>query len=280
MALLPAPPGTGVLFRRTDMGPDAEIKAHRDNVVDSRLCTTIGNGNGLSVGTIEHLMAAFAGCGVENVVVELNGAEVPIMDGSARPFVFLIECAGIVEQDATRRAIQVLKEISVGNETRWASIAPADYFSLHCEIAFDHHAIGTQSFDYDSRQSSFEDELSSARTFCLAADVEKMRAAGLALGGSLDNAVVIGEHGLLNEEGLRYDTEFARHKALDCIGDLSLAGAPLLAHVESYCAGHAMNHQLLDALLDDDTAWCWTDMDAERIDAAVQVCHAAVAASA
>lgn len=283
MALLPAPPGTGVLFRRTDLGADAEIKAHRDNVVDSRLCTTIGNGNGLSVGTIEHLMAAFAGCGVENVVVELNGAEVPIMDGSARPFVFLIECAGIVEQDAPRRAIQVLKEISVGNETRWASIAPANFFSLHCEIAFDHHAIGTQSFDYDSRQSSFEDDLSNARTFCLAADVEKMRAAGLALGGSLDNAVVIGEHGLLNEEGLRYDTEFARHKALDCIGDLSLAGAPLLAHVESYCAGHAMNHQLLDTLLDDDTAWCWTDMDAERAertDAAVQVRHAAVAASA
>ena len=222
MALLPAPPDTGVMFRRTDMRPNAEIKAHRDNVVDSQLCTTIGNGNGLSVGTIEHLMAAFSGCGVENVIVELNGAEVPIMDGSARPFVFLIECAGIVEQDAPRRAIQVLKDVTVGNENRWASISPAEYFSLHCEIAFDHHAIGAQSFDYDSRQSSFEDEVSNARTFCLAADVEKMRAAGLALGGSLDNAVVIGEHGLLNEEGLRYDTEFARHKALDFIGDLSL----------------------------------------------------------
>ncbi len=283
MALLPAPPDTGVMFRRTDMRPNAEIKAHRDNVVDSQLCTTIGNGNGLSVGTIEHLMAAFSGCGVENVIVELNGAEVPIMDGSARPFVFLIECAGIVEQDAPRRAIQVLKDVTVGNENRWASISPAEYFSLHCEIAFDHHAIGAQSFDYDSRQSSFEDEVSNARTFCLAADVEKMRAAGLALGGSLDNAVVIGEHGLLNEEGLRYDTEFARHKALDFIGDLSLAGAPLLAHVESYCAGHAMNHQLLNALLDDDAAWCWTDMTAhatDRIDAAPPVRHAAVAASA
>ena len=283
MALNPAPPGTGVVFRRTDLGADAEIKAHRDNVVDSRLCTKIGKGNGMSVGTIEHLMAAIAGCGVENVIVELNRAEVPIMDGSARPFVFLIECAGIVEQNAPRRAIQVLKQISVGNESRWASVSPADHFSLHCEIAFDHHAIGTQSFDYDSRHSSFVDELSNARTFCFAADVEKMRAAGLALGGSLDNAVVIGEDGLLNEEGLRYDTEFARHKALDCIGDLSLAGAPLLAHVESYCAGHAMNHQLLGALLDDETAWRWTDMDAlgaERLDAAPQVRHAAVAASA
>ncbi|MDP7641812.1 MAG: UDP-3-O-acyl-N-acetylglucosamine deacetylase [Alphaproteobacteria bacterium] len=282
MTLSPAAPGTGIMFRRTDLATDAEIKAHHDNIVDSRLCTTIGNGNGLSVGTIEHLMAAFAGCSVDNAIVELTGAEVPIMDGSARAFVFLIECAGIVEQNTPRRAIQVLKDISVGNENRWASISPAEHFSLHCEIVFDHHAIGSQSFDYDSRLSSFEDELSTARTFCLAADVEEMRAAGLALGGSLDNAVVIGEHGLLNDEGLRFETEFARHKALDLIGDLSLAGTPLLAHVESHCAGHAMNHQLLDALLDDDTAWCWTDMDehgAERMDAAVQVRHAAAAAS-
>jgi len=283
MALIPAPPDTGVLFRRTDLGANAEVRAHRDNVVDSRLCTTIGNGNGLSVGTIEHLMAAFAGCGVENVIVELNGAEVPIMDGSSRSFVFLMECAGIVEQTVPRRAIQVLKEISVGNESRWASISPSDHFSLHCKIAFDHDAIGVQYFDYDSLQTSFADDLSSARTFCLASDVEKMRAAGLALGGSLDNAVVIGDHGLLNSEGLRYDTEFARHKALDCIGDLSLAGAILLAHVESYCAGHTMNHELLNALLDDETAWCWTDMDVlsvDRIDAAPQVRYAAVAASA
>ena len=140
-----------------------------------------------------------------------------------------------------------------------------------------------QYFDYDSLQASFADDLSSARTFCLASDVEKMRAAGLALGGSLDNAIVIGDHGLLNSEGLRYDTEFARHKALDCIGDLSLAGAALVAHVESYCAGHTMNHELLNALLDDETAWCWTDMNVlsvDRIDAAPQVRHAAVAASA
>ena len=282
MTLLPAAPGTGVLFRRTDLGPDTEIRALRDNVVASRLCTTIGDGNGLSVGTIEHLLAAFAGCGVENVIVELDGAEVPIMDGSAAPFVFLIECAGIVEQNAPRRAIRVLKELTVGNEERWASISPSDYFSLYCEIAFNHHAIGAQFYHYDSRTSSFTDELSRARTFCLAADVEKMRAAGLALGGSLDNAVVVGEHGLLNEEGLRYDTEFARHKALDCIGDLSLAGAPLLAHVHSHCAGHAMNHKLLDALLDDGDAWCWTTLDehgAKRINAAPQARHAAAASA-
>ncbi len=287
LTLLPAPSGTGVLFRRTDLGPDAEVKAIRDNVVDTRLCTTIGNGKcnggGISVSTIEHLMAAFAGCGVENVIVELDGAEVPIMDGSAAPFVFLIECAGIAEQKTPRRAIQVRKEISVGNEDRWASITPSDHFSLRCEIVYDHGAIGVQSFDYDGRETSFADELSRARTFCLESDVEKMRAAGLALGGSLDNAVVIGENGLLNEDGLRYDTEFARHKALDCIGDLRLAGAPLMAHVESYCAGHAMNHQLLAALLDDADAWCWIDMEAEspsRRNAAPQVHHVAAAASA
>ncbi len=287
LTLLPAAPGTGVLFRRTDLGPEAEIQAIHDNVIDSRLCTTIGNGksngSGLSISTIEHLMAAFAGCGVENVIVELDGAEVPIMDGSAAPFVFLIECAGIAEQNTPRRAIQVLKEISVGNEDRWASITPSDHFSLRCEIAYDNGSIGAQSYDYDSRDGSFADEMSRARTFCLESDVEEMRAAGLALGGSLDNAVVIGEHGLLNEDGLRYDTEFARHKALDCIGDLSLAGAPLMAHVHSFCAGHAMNHQLLGALLDDSDAWRWIDMDAQspsRRNAAPQVHHAAAAASA
>ena len=223
--------------------------------------------------------------------VDLEGIERLVSAGIAgglengqRPIAELCkECAGIVEQNVPRRAIQVLKEISVGNESRWASISPSDHFSLHCEIAFDHDAIGVQYFDYDSLQASFADDLSSARTFCLASDVEKMRAAGLALGGSLDNAIVIGDHGLLNSEGLRYDTEFARHKALDCIGDLSLAGAALLAHVESYCAGHTMNHELLNALLDDETAWCWTDMNVlsvDRIDAAPQVRHAAVAASA
>ncbi len=283
MALRPAPPDKGIVFRRTDLSTDAEIKAHCDNVVDSRLCTTIGNGNGVSIGTIEHLMAAFAGCGVENAIVEVSGAEVPIMDGSARPFVFLLECAGIVEQNAPRRAIRVLKRVTVGNDERWATITPADHFSMRCEIVFDNHAIGTQSFSYDSQRTSFEEELSHARTFCLAEDVEKMRAAGLALGGSLDNAVVIGEFGLLNEDGLRYDTEFARHKALDCIGDLSLAGATLLGHVDCYCAGHAMNYQLLSALLADEEAWCWTEMEAiasERGNTAPQVRHAAVAASA
>ena len=261
LSLLPAPPNTGVIFRRIDLGSGAEIKATHDNVIDTRLCTTIGNKNGLTIATIEHLMAAIAGCGIENIFVELDNVEVPILDGSAAPFVFLIRCAGITEQKIPRRAIEVLKEITVGDENRWASVSPSNHFSVHCEIAYENGAIGLQSFEYDSRHSSFEKELSRARTFCLEADVTKMQAAGLALGGSLDNAIVIGDKGPLNEEGLRYDTEFARHKTLDCIGDLSLAGAHLIGHVRSYCAGHSINHQLLGALLSDSDAWSWTSMD-------------------
>ncbi len=266
MTLLPAESGTGIIFRRTDLAPCVEVPATREHVVDARLCTTIGNEEGITVSTIEHLMAALYGCGVGNVIVELDGSEVPIMDGSSAPFVFLIECAGVIELDAPCRVIKVLKEVIVSKGDRWVSISPYDHFALECEISFQNTVIGTQRFDFDSRQSSFEKELSRARTFCLESDVKKMHAAGLALGGTLENAVVIGDDGILNHGGLRYDTEFARHKALDCIGDLSLAGAPFVAIVKSHCSGHAINHELLNALLDDDEAWEWTCMgDLDRI---------------
>ena len=257
MTLLPAKPGTGIIFRRTDFASCVDVPATREYVVDSRLCTTIGNAEGITVSTIEHLMAALYGCGVGNVVVELDGPEVPIMDGSSAPFVFLIECAGVIEQDIPYRAIKVLKEVMVTKDDRWASISPSDHFALECEISFQNAVIGNQRFVFDSRQSSFGKELSRARTFCLESDVKKMRAAGLALGGTLENAVVIGDDGILNHGGLRYDTEFARHKALDCIGDLSLAGAPFVAIVKCHCSGHAINHELLNALLDDNEAWEW-----------------------
>ena len=285
MELHPAAADTGVVFRRIDVAStNRDVPARYDHVGSTNMCTMLVNADGVSVSTVEHLMAALAGCEIDNVIVALDGPEVPIMDGSAHPFVFLLKCAGVLEQNAPRRAIQILKHVAIGNDERWATITPADHFSMRCEIVFNNHAIGTQSFSYDSYSTSFESELSQARTFCLAEDVEKMRAAGLALGGSLENAVVIGEHGLLNKGGLRYDTEFARHKALDCIGDLNLAGATLLGHVETYCAGHAMNHQLLAKLLADEEAWRWTEMTAfvpnERSDAAPQVRHAAVAARA
>ena len=200
-------------------------------------------------------MAAFAGCGIDNAVVELDGEEVPVMDGSAAPFVFLIECAGIVEQCAPRRTIQVLKTIHLGDEHRYISIAPADAFSIRCDIDYDHPALGYQSILFDPSRAGFRSELARARTFCRESDVESILAAGMGRGGSLENTVVMGDDGPLNEEGLRYPDECARHKALDCFGDLYLAGAPILGHVRCLRSGHGMNHALLSALLDDADAW-------------------------
>ena len=256
MELRPAPPGTGIVFCRVDRpaGSSRMIKAIHENVVETRLCTTIGNGS-VSVRTIEHLMAAFAGCGVDNAVVALDGEEVPVMDGSAAPFVFLIECAGIVEQCAPRRAIEVLKTVRLGDEERWISVAPAETFSLRCDIDFDHPALGHQSVFFDPLLTSFRTEIARARTFCREADVEGILAAGMGRGGSLENTVVIGDDGPINEEGLRYPDECARHKALDCIGDLYLAGAPLVGYVSCRRSGHGLNHALLTALLDDPDAW-------------------------
>ena len=256
MELRPAPPGTGIVFCRTDQpaGSHRIIEAVYGNVVDATLCTAIGNGT-VSVRTIEHLMAAFAGCGIDNAVVELDGEEVPVMDGSAAPFVFLIECAGIVEQCASRRMIEVVKPVRLGDENRYISITPADTFSIRCDIDFDHPALGYQSVVFDPLRSSFRTEIARARTFCRESDVESILAAGMGRGGSLENTVVIGEDGPLNEGGLRYADECARHKALDCFGDLYLAGAPIIGHVRCLRSGHGMNHALLSALLDDPDAW-------------------------
>ncbi len=256
MELRPAPPGTGIVFCRTDRptGSARTIEAIYDNVVDATLCTAIGNGR-VTVRTIEHLMAAFAGCGIDNAVVELDGEEVPAMDGSAAPFVFLIECAGIVEQCVPRRVIEVLKPIRLGDERRYISITPADRFSIRCDIDFDHPALGYQSVDFDPLRTCFRTEFARARTFCRESDVESILAAGMGRGGSLENTVVIGDHGPLNEDGLRYADECARHKALDCFGDLYLAGAPIIGHVRCLRSGHGMNHALLSALFDDPSAW-------------------------
>ena len=266
MELRPAPPGAGIVFCRTDQpaGSRRTIPAVYDNVVDARLCTAIGNGR-VSVRTIEHLMAAFAGCGIDNAVVELDGEEVPAMDGSAAPFVFLIECAGIVEQCAPRRTIEVLKPIRLGDESRYISITPADTFSIRCEIDFDHPALGYQSVVFDPLRSSFRAEIARARTFCRESDVESILAAGMGRGGSLENTVVIGEDGPLNDGGLRYADECARHKALDCFGDLYLAGAPILGHVRCLRSGHGMNHALLSALMEDPDAWRFTGAEHDTI---------------
>ena len=256
MALLPAEADTGIVFRRTDLaGRGAEIAARWDNVVDTRMCTTIGNGEGVVVGTIEHLVATLAGLQVDNVTVELDGPEVPVMDGSAEPFAFLIECAGIREQDAPRRVVEILKPVSVGNGEKSAVLTPGAGSTYSFEIEFASGAIGRQVRTFDLSNGAFRRELASARTFGFREEIEAMRAAGLARGGSLTNAVVVDGSRVLNPEGLRFRDEFVRHKLLDSLGDMRLAGHPLRGHFHGYRSGHSLNIELLRRLFADDGAW-------------------------
>ena len=258
MTLRPAEAGSGIRFRRIDVtGRNNIIPALWSNVTDTRLNTCISNDDGVSVKTIEHLMSALAGMGIDNALIDIDGEEVPVMDGSAAPFVFLVECAGLAEQAAPRRVIKLLKRITVIEGDKIATLCPADDFVLSVDIEFAASAIGRQQTTLCVDPAAFKAEISRARTFGFEQEVEAMRAAGLGRGGSLDNAVVISGDGkgVLNEDGLRYDDEFVRHKLLDALGDLSLAGAPLLAHFRGTRCGHALNNQLLRALFADPTAW-------------------------
>jgi len=276
MTLRPAPAGSGVSFVRTDVrGRDPVVPARWDAVADTRLCTVLANADGVSVGTVEHLMSALAGCGVDNCVVELDGPEVPIMDGSAAPFVFLIECAGVAEQASPRMALRVLKPVSVADGGRSASLAPADEPSFAMEIDFASAAVARQRYRVALRDDAFKREIARARTFGFLHEVEAMRKAGLARGGSLENAIVISGDRVLNEGGLRFADEFVRHKILDGIGDLYLAGGPIVGAFLGVKSGHALNNRLLHALFADPSAWAWEAADAAMpADAAY---HAAVA---
>jgi len=254
--LMPADAGTGVVFYRIDIhDKDNAVPAIWDRVVDTRLCTSIGNDDGVTVGTIEHLMAALAGCGIDNARVELNGPEVPIMDGSSEPFVSLIEYAGVVEQSAPRRVIRILKPVNVEVGDSQASFMPADRPSLDVEIDFDSACISNQALSIGLVNGSFCKELARARTFGFLHEVEQMRAAGLAKGGSLENAVVVSQDGVLNDGGLRFDDEFVRHKMLDAVGDLYLAGGHIIGQFSGTRSGHAINNALLRALFADGEAW-------------------------
>lgn len=256
LALLPAEADTGIVFRRTDLaGRGAEIAARWDNVVDTRMCTTIGNAEGVVVGTIEHLVATLAGLQVDNLTVEVNGPEVPVMDGSAEPFAFLIECAGIRELDAPRRVVEILKPVSVGNGEKSAVLMPGAGSTYSFEIEFASGAIGRQVRTFDLSNGAFRRELASARTFGFREEIEAMHASGLARGGSLANAVVVDGSNILNPEGLRFRDEFVRHKLLDSLGDIRLAGHQLLGHFHGYRSGHALNVELLRRLFADDSAW-------------------------
>lgn len=252
MTIRPSGVNTGIVFVRKDVEEGkGMVPARYDAVTETTLGTTISNKFGITVSTIEHVMAALWGAGIDNARVELDGAEVPIMDGSSEPFVFLLDCAGRVQQRATRRVIEILREVSVEEGGSRATIAPSDGFVLDVEIAFNHPLIATQKATYDFSDTSFKQSLSRARTFGFARDVEKMRSMGLALGGSLHNAVVLGEEDILNEGGLRYADEFVRHKALDCVGDYFLAFGHLKGRVTTARPGHGINNKLLRAVFAD-----------------------------
>ena len=256
VAIRPAAADAGIVFVRTDVRDrDNRVPVSGRAVSQTRLSTVVSNPIGVSVATIEHLMAALAALNIDNAVIELDGPECPIMDGSAEPFVRILDRAGVKCQDAVRRYIEVLAPIEVGDGDKRARLLPCERFEVAFEIAFDSAAIGRQSIDLVVTDRSFRDELSDCRTFGFLAEVEALRAMGLARGGSMENAVVIDGDRILNAEGLRRPDEFVRHKALDAVGDLYVLGSPLLARFEGRLAGHALNNDLVRALMANPHAW-------------------------
>ena len=256
MTLRPAAPNTGIVFRRTDLDPPVDIRARQDNVGDTRLSTTLMNGE-VRVATVEHLLSAMAGLGIDNAYVDLSAPEVPIMDGSAGPFVFLLQSAGIEEQPVAKRFIRIKKPIKVQEGDKWASFEPFEGFKVGFSIDFNHPIISkrTSRAEIDFSTTSFVKEVSRARTFGFMRDIEMLREHNLALGGSMDNAVVLDDYRVLNEDGLRYEDEFVKNKILDAIGDLYLLGHSLIGAYHAHKSGHELNNKLLRALIADASAW-------------------------
>ena len=254
LTLRPAAPDTGIVFRRVDLPTPVDIPVNANSVSDTRLASTIANGNA-KVHTIEHLMSACAGLGIDNLIVDITAEEVPILDGSAASFVYLLQSAGIELQKTPKRFIRVIKPVEVregeGRNLKWARLEPYHGYKLSFEIEFDHPAVNAtgQAVEFDLGSGQYAREIARARTFGFTRDVEMMRANGLALGGGLDNAIVLDDVKVLNADGLRYQDEFVKHKILDAMGDLYIVGKPLLAAYSAYRSGHAMNNQLLRALL-------------------------------
>jgi UDP-3-O-[3-hydroxymyristoyl] N-acetylglucosamine deacetylase len=254
LALYPARPGTGIVFARTDLPEAPEIPARRSALASTRLSTTLGRGSA-SVGTVEHLLAAVMALGVDNLRVEVDGPEIPVMDGSAAPFVALLEQAGVFDQRVARRVIRLRKPISVRDGDRVIRVSPAPRLALSYFVEYPHPAIGKQQIALELDAGSFQRELARARTFGFLHEVEALWRGGLARGGNLDNTVVLDERGVVNPSGLRFPDEFVRHKALDLIGDLALLGMPLLARVEVERGGHALHQQLVERILATPEAW-------------------------
>lgn len=265
MTLRPAPPDTGVVFKRVDLNPVVEIPASYEHVFDTTLCTSLQY-KSVKIATVEHLMSAFAGLGIDNVYVEVNAAEIPIMDGSAAPFVFLIQSAGIKEQSAPKRFIRILKPIKIEETDRHVQFLPYNGYKVSFTIGFDHPVFNEkpQAADFDFSVSSYVKEVCRARTFGFLSDYEKLRQNDLAKGGSLDNAVVVDDYRVLNDGGLRFDSEFVMHKVLDAIGDLYLLGSGLIGAFAGYKSGHELNNRLLRALMQDKQAFEYTYFDEEK----------------
>ena len=271
--LRPAPPDTGIVFQRIDLAQPVTIPAHAKNVGDTRLSSSLEK-DGVKISTVEHLMSALAGLGIDNLFVDVSGPEIPIMDGSAGPFVFLLQSAGVEEQSARKRYLRIKEPVEVRCDDKWARFEPFRGFKLDFTIDFPHPVFGVESRQVviDFAQHSYTKEVSRARTFAFMEDVEAMREAGLALGGSLQNAIVLDETRVLNSEGLRYDNEFVKHKVLDAIGDLYLLGHPLIGTYAAFKSGHALNNAVSRALLARPEAW-----ELVTFDAPAEVPHAFLA---
>ncbi|NDP47947.1 MAG: UDP-3-O-acyl-N-acetylglucosamine deacetylase [Sulfuriferula multivorans] len=256
MTLRPAAPNSGIVFRRMDLDPPAELKADPYLVTDTRLCSMLESGRA-RVSTVEHLMSALAGLGIDNLIVDLTGPEIPIMDGSSAPFVFLLQSAGIIEQDAAKQYVRIIKPIEVREGDKWARFVPHNGFKVEFTIDFKHPVFekSGKTVSIDFADNAYTKEVSRARTFGFMHEVEALRNNGLALGGSLDNAIVMDEYRVLNQDGLRYDDEFVKHKVLDAIGDLYLLGHPVIGAFEAYKSGHALNNMLLRELLQHQESW-------------------------
>jgi UDP-3-O-[3-hydroxymyristoyl] N-acetylglucosamine deacetylase len=264
MTLRPAPPDTGIVFRRVDLPRSIDIKVDAFSVCDTRMATTLsanGDPDGPKVKTVEHLLSACSGLGLDNLIVDITSEEVPILDGSAASFVFLLQSAGIVMQDAPKRFLRVKRPIEIregeGATLKWARLEPYEGYKLAFEIEFDHPAVSStgQQFVFEMDPARYKREIARARTFGFTKELDLMRSRGLGLGGSLDNVVVVDEYKILNSDGLRYDDEFVKHKILDAIGDMMTIGRPLLASYRAYKSGHALNNKLVRALLADARAY-------------------------
>ena len=266
IVLKPAAADTGIVFQRTDLGSTTHaIPARWDYVIDTRMCTVIGLNPEVRVATVEHLMAALYGCGIDNLIIEIDGPEVPIMDGSSSPFVFLIECAGIEHQTSPRNIIEILKPITVIDGDRKGTLVPSDDFSVSIEIDFDHPVIAKQTMDIQIHASAFKSEVARARTFGFLSDEKLLKAANLAQGASYGNTIVIGDTAIENQDGLRYANEFVRHKILDCIGDLYLSGGQIKGAFKGVKSGHKLHNLILRELFKCDKNWRYVKEQASEL---------------